>query len=268
MDTTLLLASQKKIHRYSGIVSFCCYQVKPTSLLLLFLLVLHAGQCTLCLPHSERLRRRGFDGTSREVKVAKKSLVASSLLLSVNRFASMPSYQSDVVPPASCCTACEIALLPQLEKVSSSSSSRLLAMSPITLQDLPPELLPSILQNLVRRQDLHAVCQVNREWREVGQKLLYRWIRLFGRDLVSLSYSLHSIRAYLYFEQAIASRLFETLASSQSLARLVRRLEVRVYPLSNSVEQRRNKDFAIRMLRNCINVEELVWTRKGSLTDE
>lgn len=57
---------------------------------------------------------------------------------------------------------------------------------PLTIQNLPPELLPSILSPLVRRQDLYNICLVNREWRETGQRLLYRWIRLFGRDLVSL----------------------------------------------------------------------------------
>ncbi|GAA5999318.1 hypothetical protein JCM5350_007445, partial [Sporobolomyces pararoseus] len=120
-----------------------------------------------------------------------------------------------------------------------------------SISDLPPELLPDILRHLVRRQDLYNVSLVNRDWSVIGQKLLYRWIRLFGKDL------------------AIAAQLFETLASTPRLARLVRRLEVRVYPLSNVVKERRAmEELAIRMLRNCENVEELLWTRKGSLTDD
>ncbi|GAA5900207.1 F-box protein [Sporobolomyces salmoneus] len=121
---------------------------------------------------------------------------------------------------------------------------------PTSLSDLPPELLPDILSPLVRRQDLYTICLVSREWRVIGQQLLYRWIRLFGRDL------------------AIAAKLFETLASTPRLARLVRRLEVRVYPLSNVVKERRAmEELANKMLKNCENIEELVWTRKGALTD-
>ncbi|GAA5947505.1 hypothetical protein JCM3765_001707 [Sporobolomyces pararoseus] len=120
-----------------------------------------------------------------------------------------------------------------------------------SILDLPPELLPGILRHLVRRQDLYNVCLVNRDWSVIGQQLLYRWIRLFGKDL------------------AIAAQLFETLASTHRLARFVRRLEVRVYPLSNVVKERRAmEELAIKMLKNCENVEELVWTRKGSLTDD
>ncbi|GAA5931717.1 uncharacterized protein JCM15063_001549 [Sporobolomyces koalae] len=122
---------------------------------------------------------------------------------------------------------------------------------PTLITDLPLELLPNLLAPLVRRQDLYNVCLVCRAWCSVGQAQLYRWIRLFGRDL------------------AIASVLFQVLADVPRLARLVKRLEVRVYPLSNSVKQRRAmEELAIRMLRNCSNVEELVWTRKGSLTDD
>lgn len=55
-----------------------------------------------------------------------------------------------------------------------------------SILDLPPELLPDILRHLVRRQDLYNVSLVNRDWSVIGQKLLYRWIRLFGKDLVSL----------------------------------------------------------------------------------
>ncbi|GAA6006561.1 hypothetical protein JCM11491_005006 [Sporobolomyces phaffii] len=122
---------------------------------------------------------------------------------------------------------------------------------PTTIADLPLELLPSLLSSLVRRQDLYNVSLVCREWRFVGQDLLYRWIRLFGKDL------------------SITTRLFETLASTRRLARLVRRLEVRVYPLSNVVKERRAmEELAIRMLKNCENIEILVWTRKGALTDD
>ena len=42
-----------------------------------------------------------------------------------------------------------------------------------------------------------------------------------------------------------------------------------MYPLSNVVKERRAmEELAIAMLKNCENIEELVYTRKGALTDE
>ncbi|GAA5890270.1 hypothetical protein JCM6882_008777 [Rhodosporidiobolus microsporus] len=121
---------------------------------------------------------------------------------------------------------------------------------PTTLQDLPPELLPQLLSPLVARRDLYNASLVSREWREVGQRALLRNIRLFGRDL------------------SIVLTLFRALADNPHLAALVRRLEVRVFPISLFVTEREsNEDLAIRVLRNCVNVESLVWTRKGALRD-
>ncbi|TKA55022.1 hypothetical protein B0A53_02495 [Rhodotorula sp. CCFEE 5036] len=122
---------------------------------------------------------------------------------------------------------------------------------PTSLADLPPELLPEILAPLVSRRDLYNVCLVSRDWRDVGQARLLRHVRLFGRDL------------------AIARNLFETLASSPRLAALVRKLEIRVFPISLKIqEQAATERVAIAMLENCVNCEELVWTRKGALTDQ
>ncbi|GAA5970010.1 hypothetical protein JCM11641_000232 [Rhodosporidiobolus odoratus] len=118
------------------------------------------------------------------------------------------------------------------------------------LTDLPLELLPQLLAPLVNRRDLYNVSLVCREWRDIGQRLLYRRIRLFGKDL------------------SITRMLFETLADTPRLAKMVRNLEVRVYPLSLILKERlETEQLAIRMLKNCVNSEELVWTRKGSLTD-
>ncbi|GEM11676.1 F-box domain, cyclin-like domain containing protein [Rhodotorula toruloides] len=121
---------------------------------------------------------------------------------------------------------------------------------PRQLSDLPPELLPAILKPLVARRDLYTVCLVCRSWSDVGQRLLLAHVRLFGRDL------------------AIAPLLFQTLADNPHLAEHVRKLEVRVYPLSLILKERLETEWlVIRMLRNCKNCEELVWTRKGALTD-
>ncbi|BGP54081.1 hypothetical protein JCM8202v2_001653 [Rhodotorula sphaerocarpa] len=68
--------------------------------------------------------------------------------------------------------------------------------------------------------------------------------------------------------QAIAPLLFETLARNERLAALVRKLEIRVFPISLKItEQAKTQQLAIDMLQNCVNCEELVWTRKGALTD-
>ncbi|GAA6048940.1 hypothetical protein JCM3770_007129 [Rhodotorula araucariae] len=121
---------------------------------------------------------------------------------------------------------------------------------PLQLADLPPELIPQLLAPLVSRRDLFHAALVSREWARPAQRLLLRHIRLFGRDLT------------------VAPLLFQTLADNPHLARLVVKLEIRVYPLSMILRERLDMEqLAIRMLRNCDNVEELVWTRKGALTD-
>ncbi|GAA5906189.1 hypothetical protein JCM8208_000658 [Rhodotorula glutinis] len=121
---------------------------------------------------------------------------------------------------------------------------------PTELVDLPLELLPQLLAPLVSRRDLSSAALVCRAWRSTAQQLLLRHVRLFGRDL------------------AIAPLLFHTLVDHPHLAAMVRKLEVRVYPLSMKLRERQEmEDLAIRMLANCVAVEDLVWTRKGALTD-
>ncbi|GAA5835681.1 hypothetical protein JCM9279_004614 [Rhodotorula babjevae] len=121
---------------------------------------------------------------------------------------------------------------------------------PTQLADLPLELLPQLLAPLVSRRDLVSASLVCRAWRSVAQRLLLRHVRLFGRDL------------------AIAPLLFQALVDHPHLAAMVRKLEVRVYPLSMKLRERQAmEDLAIRMLANCVAVEDLVWTRKGALTD-
>ncbi|KPV76065.1 uncharacterized protein RHOBADRAFT_53059 [Rhodotorula graminis WP1] len=121
---------------------------------------------------------------------------------------------------------------------------------PTELADLPLELLAQLLAPLVSRRDLCSAALVCRAWRSTAQQLLLRHVRLFGRDL------------------AIAPLLFHTLVDHPHLAAMVRKLEVRVYPLSMKLRERQEmEDLAIRMLANCVAVEDLVWTRKGALTD-
>ncbi|BGP14038.1 hypothetical protein JCM10213v2_001976 [Rhodosporidiobolus nylandii] len=103
--------------------------------------------------------------------------------------------------------------------------------------------------------------------------LVVTWFVLFLRLLLALACLIETpssrvAEMRLIILQAITLTLFNTLANTPRLAQLVRKLEVRVYPLSLILRERTaTEELAIRMLKNCVNVEELVWTRKGALTD-
>lgn len=55
-----------------------------------------------------------------------------------------------------------------------------------SFSQLPLDLLPLILGHLPKRGDLRRCLLVSHEWRAVAESLLYRWIRLWGKDLVSI----------------------------------------------------------------------------------
>lgn len=126
------------------------------------------------------------------------------------------------------------------------------ARTPSPLASLPVDLLPSLLEPLAfRRADLRNLCLVNQQWNAVATPLLYRWIRMFGRDLVN------------------TPALFEQLAQSPRLCLLVRKLEIRVFPLSMILKERwAMEEQAVKVLRQARNVRELIWTRKGAMSDE
>ncbi|SGY40918.1 BQ5605_C003g02443 [Microbotryum silenes-dioicae] len=125
-------------------------------------------------------------------------------------------------------------------------------MPPTTsFQDLPIEVLPLILERLVgRRSDLRHATLVCRQWRAPAERLQYSWIRLWGRDL------------------AIVSLVFRTLADNPHLCHMIRKFEVRVFSLSLILSERLEMEqLAVRVLRQAIRLEHLIWTRKGALTD-
>lgn len=118
------------------------------------------------------------------------------------------------------------------------------------LSRLPLELLPSVVSWIDQRQDLCNLALTNRKVNQVATERLYRWIRMFGKDI------------------KVVSALFDRLSSSPFHCQLVRKLEIRVYPFSNQVEQRfEMEEKAIRVLEYSTNLEHLIWTRKGALTD-
>jgi len=116
---------------------------------------------------------------------------------------------------------------------------------------LPLDLLPTILAHLTNRQDLRACTLVSRTWKRTATPLLYRWIRMFGKDL------------------NILPALFAMLARTPQLAGLVKVLEVRVYKKSYKLVERIEMNaLAVSVLEACTNVESLTWTRIGSVTDD
>ncbi|KAM0792257.1 hypothetical protein ACM66B_004951 [Microbotryomycetes sp. NB124-2] len=120
------------------------------------------------------------------------------------------------------------------------------------MADLPVELLPSIIGHLrLRRSDLRRCMLVNRVWSAVAERELYSWIRLWGKDL------------------AIVEMLFLSLMNCPRRCKLIQTLEVRVFPLPFRAQERLDmQQLAINVLRQCENLKQLLWTRKGSLTDD
>lgn len=125
------------------------------------------------------------------------------------------------------------------------------ANTPAGFESLPLDLLPLILSHLSKRQDLRSCTLVSRTFSHYATPALYSWVRMFGKDLT------------------VVPSLFAVLASTPRLALLVKKLEVRVFPKSMKlVERQEMEELAVRVLRACLSVEELVWTRIGSLSDD
>lgn len=113
---------------------------------------------------------------------------------------------------------------------------------------LPVELLPHILEQLSWRVgDLASCCLVSRTWSHYATPLLYS--RLFLRN------------------QQRLIQVFRSLHSNSSLAKLVRVLEIRVFPFGLQAEElERLENNILQSLQGAVNLEELHWTRTGSLS--
>lgn len=116
---------------------------------------------------------------------------------------------------------------------------------------LPYELLPHLLESLAfRRQDLYQLCLVSKEFNQIATPMLYAWVRMFGRDLLG-----------------VTSLLRELSLSTRNCGYL-KKLEIRVYPMPYEVVQRLElQRMAVLVMKQAINLTELIWTRKGALTD-
>lgn len=114
---------------------------------------------------------------------------------------------------------------------------------------LPLDLLVPILSHLRHRvRDFAACALVCRLFNEIATPLLYE--RLFLRDQTRLKL------------------VFACLGSNPDLCRLVKAIELRVFPFGLDAErlERLEIDIETTFVR-AINLEELVWTRAGSLND-
>ncbi|KAH9931561.1 uncharacterized protein B0H18DRAFT_989967 [Fomitopsis serialis] len=123
-----------------------------------------------------------------------------------------------------------------------------------TFLDLPLELLPVIMQQLVRPSHFAALCLVNKAFYTFAIPYLYE-------------------RAFIYAwhkeGKAKVVRLFRTLSSCPHLAKHVQRLEIRDFPKSfYVVEHEATLQLCLSGIKNCVNLRSCTWTRDGSLTTE
>lgn len=118
-----------------------------------------------------------------------------------------------------------------------------------SLGALPLDLLVPILSHLRHRvRDLAACALVCRLFSEIATPLLYE--RLFLRDQTRLKL------------------VFACLGSNPDLCRLVKVIELRVFPFGLDAERLERLEIDIETtFVNAVNLEELVWTRAGSLND-
>ncbi|SJX62107.1 uncharacterized protein SRS1_12956 [Sporisorium reilianum f. sp. reilianum] len=114
---------------------------------------------------------------------------------------------------------------------------------------LPLDLLAPILSHLRHRvRDLAACALVCRLFHHIATPLLYE--RLFLRDQTRLKL------------------VFACLGSNAHLCRLVRVVELRVFPFGLDAARLERLEVDIETtFREAVNLEELVWTRAGSLND-
>ncbi|KAH9924988.1 uncharacterized protein BXZ73DRAFT_91166 [Epithele typhae] len=136
--------------------------------------------------------------------------------------------------------------------------------------DLPLELLPLIVQYLLRPSHLAIACRVNRSFYTFSIPLLYE--RVF-------------IYAWHKEGKAKVIKLFKTLADYPHLAKLVQQLGMGLllfsFPPPSAMTSSAIRDFPKALqtedydlvlaacldgIRNCVNLRACTWTRHGSLT--
>ncbi|OCH90186.1 hypothetical protein OBBRIDRAFT_777389 [Obba rivulosa] len=120
--------------------------------------------------------------------------------------------------------------------------------------DLPIELLPLILQHIVRPSHFAALCLVSKSFYDFAVSRLYERIYIY---------------AWHREGKTKVLKLFQTLASCYRLALHVRQLVIRDFPKEQwGSAHEKVLDHCLRGLRNCVYLRSCTWTRDGSLTSE
>ncbi|KAL5520814.1 hypothetical protein ACEPAF_2817 [Sanghuangporus sanghuang] len=120
--------------------------------------------------------------------------------------------------------------------------------------DLPVEVLPLIIQHVLRPSHLVQLCLVNKDFHESTVPVLYE------RPAI-----------YAWYREAKnrATQLFRTLCNCPKLARYVRRLELRDFPKAISRDSANQlTHLCVSGLANCVNLTSCTWTRDGTLKED
>ncbi|WVF68162.1 hypothetical protein IAT40_002927 [Kwoniella sp. CBS 6097] len=125
------------------------------------------------------------------------------------------------------------------------------AVSPLSRLFQYPELVPSVLEHFDQPKDLAKICRVSKEWCRIGRRRLYAhvWIRPWEDGC--------------HFKLVL---LFDTLHRHPELCRLIKRLDVRFFPLAARGEERSDLDDHVKKaVEDMQQLQSLVWTRDRSL---
>ncbi|WVQ85859.1 hypothetical protein IAT38_008027 [Cryptococcus sp. DSM 104549] len=121
------------------------------------------------------------------------------------------------------------------------------------------DLAPSVLEHFEQPRELAVICRVCKAWCKFGRKKLYNhvWVRPWEGAAGGAP----------HFKARLDLLLFETLHQHPELCRLIRRLEVRFYPLAARGTDRIDLEEHVQLaVQNMVNLESLVWTRDKSVT--
>ncbi|KAF8173723.1 hypothetical protein BJ912DRAFT_991755 [Pholiota molesta] len=120
--------------------------------------------------------------------------------------------------------------------------------------DLPIEILPEVIEHVLKPQHLAQLCLVNKTFRAFATPRLYERIYI---------YSWHREG-----NPKLVIKLFDTLSRYVYLASYLRRLEIRDFPKAVTTVDNDILSLVLRGLKNCINLKSCIWTRDGSLNSE
>ncbi|KAA1474576.1 hypothetical protein DENSPDRAFT_841180 [Dentipellis sp. KUC8613] len=119
--------------------------------------------------------------------------------------------------------------------------------------DLPLELLPRIIQHIIKPSNLAVVCLVNRSFHTFAVPLLYERIA--------------TISPWYRDANNRMMEVFRTFATCPHLAQFVRRLDIRDFSQSflSSSRYQHLLEYCLRGIQHTTHLRSCAWTRDGSL---